>query len=454
MSNTIDTFLEPYLYLSAYLANLVLKNLEGAFGGFVTFSRGSSLWLGLSVIFVCFEIAALLTGTVATFRLSKLKLFIPLIVMWMLPGLSNTFHFASLGPISLDDRTMIMWGSPKLRSTGSSEGMALALSFSIISGWSVSLFLFEVFRAGKRLRLIFEHGWILAGMVTAFFLVLEVQSNITREELTDADAEVVKATTLLYEKVSSLSKLCARDETRIFGSIRLSDDFCSWSESASALIYTTRYSFDFERVGIIFPNSQDFLQFYRPRSDINFADDILAQIEYVDSYYCNTKSEQISCLPLPGSLGTDLIAERITSDTDDIFVRHAFPIVQLVEIVHEFTKKGRDLFELRRAQVGLPNQRWLSIFALAWLAGAKIAFATRELFRDDLGRPHAAGKWGSPVHIAMLRGLGAPLRLLMRFLTGLSKIFRILLRIFIKLFGYFQKNRTNSTIDPSIDREL
>lgn len=396
MIELLVEFSKPYGVFSVTAAAGFVHNLEGAIGGLIF--RGP--YLDASSPLKLFT-AACLSALVISFLLSLITawrysraLFVLVLACWLTPGFVELEYPGAFKSWFVPDFEFWVWGAPSLRPPGSTSELISAMSILFLLGWSITSLLAGVFLAGKRFRLVFDHIWLPVGLTAAVFVVWDSNTAQLRENIATIDRTAIKVVTVFDERLVRLNALCAHEEMQSISSRKTSVELCNWAHGAHKKMVDLKYSDDFARVGIVFPTSEEFFSYGGDYNDQTLAQKIIADLAKLDSQLCAIKDERMPCEEIPGSLASQLISRGITASVSDAFRPRALPAVELAFLLNKVTANGGSLFDQLREAIGVSNRRWLSFVLIAFVAGAKAALSTREIYRDDLGNPFKKGKWG------------------------------------------------------------
>ena len=304
-----------------YLASILLSNFEAAFpilhGELVEipgsktrvetlFPDVTAPFLGLGLLLLTLELVALIAGAFVLLRRSPTKLFPVWLIIILTPGTLNALKIADLTS-SLRNRAPIdLWGGLMPHSTGTVAALIAALASFLAIGWHVFLFVHEIARAGKRYKYLIDHIGAILGVLAAATLVVDVDSNLHRDELQTLDANSKQAASVLYSTFHALETACDRNAKPRPDQFTPSEEFCRWGAAQSYRFYELQFEPDYIRV-CIGPLTlddmtgrplSDVIEYGLPQSDTKYRALLLNELDAMDKFYCRTRSLLSKSAPL------------------------------------------------------------------------------------------------------------------------------------------------------------
>jgi hypothetical protein len=389
-------FSKPYGLFSTTAATGFLHNLEGAVGGFIFIGPYLDAKSPLEILTgACFFaiVFAFFLSTIITWRYSRILFFMN-VMCWVAPGVIELLYPGASKAWFAPDLKFTVWGAPSLRPSGSISELICAMSILFLLGWCVTSLMAGIFLAGKRFRLVFDHMWLPVGLAAAVFVVWDSNTAQLRENIAELDSTVAKAVTVLDERVVRVKVLCARKDMQDIIDTVVTREVCEWAETAHKKLNDIKYEPSYLRIGIRFPSPIDFFSYGSDNYNRDTASRIVNKTLEINDYFCKTKNDIIPCEGIPMSIASLLVSKEIIASSSDAFMPRALPAAEIALLLNEVTANGSSLFDQMREAVGVSNRRWLSFVLIAFIAGAKAALSTREIYRDDVGVPLPKGKWG------------------------------------------------------------
>lgn len=392
----LENFFLPYLTL-CYLASWGLaQNLEGL--RLFTYLNTTPTEISDAIIYSQYLDPALgvvtlsfvLTGVLivlfflnirACFYLNKWVGGISLI-LWLLPGVLSMFGYMpdirGMGP----DVFRFGVGFP-----GSMESAAANLLICLVSGWSFIL-LFSSFWKRNTFKNAYDHIWYTLGLVAALYFVVDAALPSYKEDLTNADNRMVHTLQLFRTAENRLEVLCALPEAE-----KLSPDLCALRPKLKWGVLSYLEMQSKVRAKISPPDWVPLLA-----SDAELA----RQIGALNNWACAQGQQPTQCQKVP--LDTALSIQ-------DLDTPLAFPSPNYAEAIQKFhasmEKSDMRIHDIERGH----NLRYFGFLIVAFLAGGKLANASRAMVKDDsVGPPSwvlAAIKYACKKTMALLKGLVA-----------------------------------------------
>ncbi|EPV0864026.1 hypothetical protein ACV1OS_002283 [Vibrio cholerae] len=365
-------FFLPYLSL-CYLASWGLaQNLEGL--GLFKFINSQPVQVGenvfyplnlsptigvagLSLILTVILLFVFLINVRACFYLNKWFGVVGLI-LWTLPGILSLLDYLpdiiNLGP----EIFRFEEGFP-----GSMESAAANLFISLLGGWSVIL-LIGSFWKKNTFKNAFDHIWYTLGLIAALYFVVDSGLPSYRSDLQEADNRMVRALQLLYTGGENLEQLCSLPEGK-----ELSPSLCAKAPNIKRNILN-HLDLDSNLRAKIEP----------PHLISQLANDpeLATQITAINNWACSQfqKKPQCQTIPMDSMLALEDMSNLIVFPTSKYAsaVQHAYESMQ---------KSEQRIHEIEQGH----NTRYFVFLLLAFLAGGKLANASRSMVKDDRVNP-------------------------------------------------------------------
>lgn len=361
-------FLSPYIQLSFLASWGLAQNLEGL--GIFKYFNTPPMQIGNTTFYPLVldakigvaSLAMLLTGYLiilfflnvrASFYLNKWVGLICLFI-WFLPGLLSIFgyipNFLAMGP----DMFLLNEGFP-----GSMDSAAANLVICLVSGWSLILLISSLWKKNT-FKNIYDHIWYTLGLLSALFFVVDTGRSTYERSLADTDERMVLTLQLFRSAEEHLESLCTLPKV-----LELSPSLCS---IAPELKWGVQNYLDMK--------SNLRARIEPPSWVAKLANNpIFAhQIRALNNWACTEGKQPTQCKPVP--IGAAL-------SIDDINTPIAFPTPNYAEVIQHFyismAKSDQRIKDIERGH----NFRYFVFLALAFLAGGKLANASRAMVKDD-----------------------------------------------------------------------
>jgi hypothetical protein len=244
-----------------------------------------------------------------------------------------------------------------------------------------------------------DHFGAIFGVLAAATLVVDVDTNLHRDELQRLDADARQAASVLYSTFHAVETVCDHIAEPGQDHYMPSKEFCGWATAQSYRFYELQFDPDYIRIGIGPPTIEsmtlrplrDVIEYRFPQSDPEYRDKLLNELDAMDKLYCSKRSPLFPCRPIPGTLGSAIVGFKIAQTMDDISRSYSLPIRPLVALLGAVVPRGKELLEQERVDISWPNKRWLVLLLLSFAAGARLSLTTRELMDggSETSRPDA-----------------------------------------------------------------
>ncbi len=387
-------FFTPYITLCFLASWGLAQNLEGL-GIFKYFNTrpmqvGDTIFYpmtldptigvaNLAIVLTCVLIVVFLLNIRACFYLNKWVGGTGLI-LWFLPGLLSMFGYMpdihGMGP----DVFRFNGGFP-----GSMEATAANLLIFLVSGWSLILLLSSFWKRNT-FKNFYDHIWYTLGLIAALFFVVDAGLPSYKADLSDSDDRMVRTLQLFSTAEERLEILCALPKV-----VELSPSLCIL---APELKWSVVNYLDLKgslRAKIEPPNWTAKLA----------SDPMLAhQIRELNNWACTQGQQLTQCQKIP--INTALSIE-------DMDTPLAFPPPNYAEAIqHLYASMQKSAHRIHDIERG-HNLRYFVFLILAFLAGGKLANASRAMVKEDSVRPPswilAFIKYASKKTMRLFKGL-------------------------------------------------
>lgn len=414
-------FFLPYLTL-CYLASWGLaQNLEGL--GLFKYLNTSPIQIGNAIFYPMnlnpavgvANLSVVLTGALLIVFLLNIRACFYLnkwvggagLIVWLLPGLLSMFGYMpdirGMGP----DVFRFGEGFP-----GGTESAATNLLICLVGGWSVIMLLSSLWKKNT-FKNIYDHIWYTIGLIAALYFVVDAGLSSYKTDLADADGRMVRTLQLFGTAEKHLDVLCAVPEAA-----GISPALCALAPELkwSVLSYL-------DMNGDLRAKIEPPGWFAKLASDPRLAREIRA----LNNWACTQGQQPAQCQKVP--IDTALSIQ-------DIDTPLAFPPSNYAEAIQQFhasmEKSDKRIRDIERGH----NLRYFGFLIVAFLAGGKLANASRAMVKDDSVRPRswilAAIKYAGKKTMASLEGLA----------TLIADACRYLARQAVALLARYQKART------------
>ncbi|WP_410706577.1 hypothetical protein [Citrobacter braakii] len=361
-------FFLPYLTLCNLASWGLAQNLEGL--GIFQYLNSQPIQIGDNVVYPLnlnpvigvTSLSITLTGILivvfvlnvrACFYLNKWVGGIGLL-LWFLPGLLNLFGFLpdirSMGP----DIFRFGDGFP-----GSMKSAAANLLICLVSGWSIIL-LISSFWKKNTFKNFYDHIWYILGLIAALYFVVDAGLPSYKADLSEADDRMVRTLKLFRAGEERLEILCPLPEV------------AALSPSLCALTPELRWNI---------PRYLDLNSTFRVKSEspnwtakLTSEPTLAIEIEKLNIWTCTHPSHKSLCQTVP----TDTAMSIKDIDKPIAFPPPSYALS--IQALHASMQKAdQRISEIERGH----NTRYFVFLILAFMAGGKLANASRSMVKDD-----------------------------------------------------------------------
>jgi hypothetical protein len=372
--NTILQFLIPYLQLCYLAAWGIAQNLEGlglftalnsqpieikgqlVFPLVLDASRGVMM---ISLLLTAFLIYVLLSSIRAGFYLGR-KIGVAAIVVWLVPGLLSLMGVAF---------NLTQYGPPVFRFglgfTGGAPSAGANLLLFLLAGWSTMMMLGARWKRDT-FKNTYDHVWYALGLIAALYFVVDSGKPFYQEDLDDAHGRTEKLLAIYAASTSQLTQACEVDinvQSLARGLCARSKELAWRIKSDSELGRKVRPSIDLGDWGV----------------RLLLTPSMSAEIDSLNAWACGQDRNRY-CQKFP---------VEVARDTKAYDIGHAFPPNAYLDSLKAYRTAILRAHEQVESTERGHNIRYFAFLVIAFLAGGKVANASRALRAPDLVRPHS-----------------------------------------------------------------
>ncbi|PXW37867.1 hypothetical protein DFO54_1284 [Erwinia sp. AG740] len=274
--------------------------------------------------------------------------------LWILPGVLSLLGYIP---------NLQGFGPDKFRFdanfTGSTPSAAANLIICLVAGWSF-IMLFSAFWKKNTFKNAYDHVWYVLGLVTALYFVVDSGLPSYKEELSEAGEHTTLILQLYREGAQNLEALCKSPELEI-----QAPDLCN-------MVPAMRWGFQDHL------DSKDIL---RARIDLpdwvaSLASNIslTAQISALNHWVCSPDRVGDNCQTIP----IEVLLDGVDYKKPLIFLPQSYA-KELQRLHKSMQKADERIQEIERGH----NARYFVFLMLAFVAGGKLANASRSMVKHD-----------------------------------------------------------------------
>lgn len=302
------------------------------------------------------------------------------LTLWLLPGLLSMFGYVPDIRGVAPDVFRFGEGFP-----GSAESAAANLLMCLVAGWSLIMLLSSLWKKNT-FKNVYDHIWYTMGLIAALYFVVDAGFSSYKSDLEDADDRMVRTLQLFRIAERHLDVLCALPETA-----ELSPALCALAPELKWGVLSYLDMKGNVRSQIEPPNWAAKLA----------SDPVLAsQIRALNNWACTQRQQPGQCQAVPRDTALSI---------QDMDTPLAFPSPNYADAIQRLhasmEKSDQRIREIERGR----NLRYFVFLAVAFLAGGKLANASRAMVKDDSVRPRSwvltTIKYVGKKAIATLKGL-------------------------------------------------
>lgn len=363
-----STFFTPYFQLSNVAAWGISQNLEGLglfkyindqlieINGTTQFILNLDPANGVAIVTLALTIILAITFLLnirACFYLG-VKAGIVGTLIWVMPGMlalcGVLVDIRAFGP----DVFRFNAGFP-----GGVECAAANLLIFLVLGWSVVM-LVGVHWKRDRFKNVYDHIWYPLGLVAALYFVVDASTAFYRIDIEDVRQRKVQALDLYSESTKNLVLACSENDA-----VRKSGKkLCIFANHLKSEIYTDLNFTKNKKMSA--PSWVDKLE-----ND----SDLTREIQYLNDWACNSINLAARCI----KFSDNVLVNAADSGKDFLFppTRYA---AALGKYYSSGVRTDEKVDEIERGR----NIRFFTFMAVAFLAGGKVANASRALLTKDI----------------------------------------------------------------------
>lgn len=317
-----------------------------------------------------------------------------ILFLWIVPGILSLLGYVpdtrSYGP------EVFRFGSSF---TGSTYSAAANLLICVVAGWSVIMLIGSWWKKNT-FKNAYDHIWYALGLIAALYFVVDSSLPSYKSDLSEADDRSTRIFQLYRTGEENLEALCTDLEAA-----NLAPDLCS-------LAPTMKWGIK---------NHLDMDNFLRARIDLpewvaEMGSDpvLMRQIKALNNWACQQGKSRKACQTVPFETAIN---------SEDIKTHIIFPYPEYAAVLENLHKKMQKAdTRIQEVEEG-HNARYFVFLILAFIAGGKIANASRSLVKDDSVHPPS---W----LFTFLRFISVKIVLILKVLTtrGIIPLFRLICR--------------------------
>lgn len=365
-------FLHPYLLFSNLAAWGLAQNLEGL--GLFHYINDLPVRTGNEVIYPwnispahgVNELSGVLTLMLIPISLLNIRAGYYLniwagrfsLCLWLIPGIMSLMGYVpdlhSFGP------DKFQFGA---NFTGSTASAAANLVICLIAGWSVMM-LFGALWKKNAFKNAYDHIWYVLGLIAALYFVVDSGLPSYKEDLSESGERTTSIMQLYRSGEQNLTALC-KDPVIV----NRAPDLCSLAPAMRWSFQDSLLSKDILRARINLPEWV---------SSVASDSSLKKQIDAFNSIACSSSQFRASCQTVP---------IEMSLDEEDFRRPVAFlppPYAQALQQLHKSMEKAdQRIQEIERGH----NARYFVFLLLAFVAGGKLANASRSMVKHDNIRP-------------------------------------------------------------------
>lgn len=154
---------------------------------------------------------------------------------------------------------------------GAGYGMACLMLLGVLGGWCIAIIFTDLVRIRDRFWHLYDHFWVIAGLLAGIFFVADSQVSRHATELQATSTEVKQASAYLLRQLESFDRWCRETGT----SAQVS---CRWASSVQQKLLD--YSYDHESIFVKFgpQTSADIYAIGEHRAQLSASEEIRTEI--------------------------------------------------------------------------------------------------------------------------------------------------------------------------------
>ncbi|ADD78103.1 Hypothetical Protein PANA_2936 [Pantoea ananatis LMG 20103] len=314
---------------------------------------------GLSDLLTIILIPIFLLNVRAAFYLNRIAGWFSL-SLWCLPGFLSLLGFVpdfhSLGP------DKFLYGT---NFTGSTPSAAANLIICLVAGWS-AIMLISAFWKKTSFKNFYDHIWYVLGLVAALYFVVDSGLPSYKDDLSEAGEKTTLILQRYRDNAQNLYSLCKETEVQ-----NLAPDLCQLASSVRWSSQNQLDSKDMLRARIDLPDWVDRLASYPPMA---------VQIDALNKWACSPESVRGNCQTLP----IEMVLGHEDFEVPMVFLPSPYA-KELAGLHISMQTADEHIQEIERGH----NGRYFVFLMLAFVAGGKLANASRSMAGHDTIRPRS-----------------------------------------------------------------
>ena len=280
--------------------------------------------------------------------------------LWIIPGVMSMLGYVpdlrNFGP------DKFQFGA---NFTGSTTSAAANLIICLIAGWSVIMLLGALWKKNT-FKNAYDHIWYVLGLIAALYFVVDSGLPSYKEDLSESGDRITSIMQFYRNGEKNLAALCKDPIVA-----NRAPDLCSLAPAMKWAFQDNLILKDILRARIDLP---DWVRSVASDSSLK------KQIDVLNTMACSPSQIRGNCLTVP---------IEMSLDEDDFKNPVAFlppPYAQALQRLHKAMQKADNhIQEIERGH----NARYFVFLLLAFVAGGKLANASRSMVKHDKVRPRS-----------------------------------------------------------------
>ncbi|WAL83742.1 hypothetical protein OYT13_04585 [Pandoraea sp. XJJ-1] len=263
---------------------------------------------------------------------------------------------------------------------GAGYGMACLMLLGVFGGWCVAIIFTDLVRIRDRFWHLYDHFWVIAGLLAGIFFVADSQVSRHATELQATSTEVKQASAYLLRQLESFDRWCRENEA----SAQVS---CRWASSVQQKLLD--YSYDHESIFVEFgpQTSADIYVIGEHRAQLSTSEEIRTEIAAYNQGLCPVQElgegfgrdapSSMICRSTPGGM-CQATPDPLGGRTDEMHLHStkALDTECLIPTLVLLRKREAALMPKVKADQMSRHYRWLYYLFFSFASGAKIAGST------------------------------------------------------------------------------
>lgn len=266
---------------------------------------------------------------------------------------------------------------------GAGYGMACLMLLGVFAGWCVAIIFADLARVRDRFWHLYDHFWVIAGLLAGIFFVADSQVSRHATELQATSTEVKQASTYLLRQVESFDRWCRDSGLSAQAS-------CRWASAVQQKLLD--YSYDHESIFAEFgpQTSADIYAIGTHRAQQSGSEEIRAEIGAYNQGLCPVQElgegfsrdspSSLICRSTPGTL-CQAFPDPLGGLTDKMHIHStkALDTECLIPTLVLLRKREAALMPKVKTDQMSRHYRWLYYLFFSFASGGKIAGSTIKL---------------------------------------------------------------------------